>query len=1099
MNLKSIATVAMLLIGSFAWAEEPLWLRYTAISPDGATIAFTYKGDIFTVPTAGGVAKQLTSNPAYDYQPVWAPNGKSIAFASNRFGSFDIFTIAAEGGNPTRLTFHSRNETPTCFSPDGKTILFTGQIADTPSNIQFPSGALTELYSVPISGGRYTQILTTPAELAQYSSDGSKIIYQDAKGYENAWRKHHTSSVARDIWVYDIKTGKHTKITSFNGEDRNPIFTSTTNQYYFLSERPGSFNVFEGSTTNTNEAKQLSFHSKNPVRFLTASNNGMLCYSYNGEIYTLRPGAEPAKVQVTIHADQLEQPVKYEDITSGATEMAVTKSGKEVAFIIRGDVYVTSSEYGTTKQITNTPEQERSVSFSPNGKTLLYAGERNGSWNLYKTTIVNKEEPLFAVATLLKEEPVLESDQETFQPSFSPDGKEVAFLENRTTLRVINLETKAVRTILDGKYNYSYSDGDQYYEWSPDGKWFLVKYFESGRWTSTDAGLVPADGSGKLVNLTHSGYSDANPQWAMGGKAMIWYSDRSGLRSHGSWGSQEDVYAMFFTPEAMEEFMLSKEDYELLKEKKKKDKEEKEKAEKAEKEKVKDKKDKSGKKDAKEEKTDEKKPDFEPVVIQLDGLDERVKRLTINSADISDALLSPEGDKLYYLARFEGGFDLWVNNFRENETKLVTKIKGRNSNLTMDKEGKNLFFLSNGKIQKVEISSGKITPVNFKAPQALKPAEERAYLFEHAWRQVREKFYDPNIHGVDWVYYKENYKQFLPHINNNFDFAEMLSELLGELNASHTGSGYRYSPENGESTASLGAFFDMNYKGDGLKIAEVIEKGPLWLAKEKVTAGTIIEKIDGLPIKAGEDFFKLLNRKVDDKILLSLFNPTTGKRWEEKVKAISTGTENELLYSRWVKSREAAVEKLSGGRLGYVHVKGMDSQSFRVVYSNIFGKYNEKEALIVDTRFNGGGWLHDDLATLLSGRKYATFEPRGQYIGQESINKWCKPSAVIISEGNYSDAHGFPFAYKALGIGKLIGMPVAGTMTAVWWETLQDPTLYFGIPQMGVKDRSGQYLENRQLEPDVLVPNLPEDMANGIDSQLKAAVDELLKELDSKK
>ncbi len=1096
MNIKAITTLVLLVLCSQVKAEEPRWMRYPAISPDGTTIAFTYKGDIFTIPTTGGVAKQITTNPAYDFQPVWSPNGKTIAFSSNRFGSFDIFVMAANGGTPTRLTFLSKNETPTCFAPDGNSVLFTGQIADSPSNVQFPSGALSELYSVPISGGRYTQILTTPAELAHYSKDGSKIIYQDLKGYENAWRKHHTSSVARDIWIYDIKTQKHTKVTDFNGEDRNPILTSTPNKYYYLSERAGSFNVFEGNWAATSEPKQLSFHTKNPVRFLSVANDETLCYGYNGDIYTLKPGGQPTKISVILHTDQVEPPVEYADISSEATEMAVAKSGKEVALVVRGDIYVTSSDYSTTRRITNTPEQERSVSFSPDGRTLLYAGERNNSWNLYKTTIINKDEPLFAVSTLLKEEPVLESDQETFQPQFSLDGKEVAFLENRTTLRVINLENKAVRTILDGKYNYSYSDGDQYYEWSPDGKWFLVKYFESGRWTSTDAGLVPADGSGKIVNLTHSGYSDANPQWAMGGKAMIWFSDRAGLRSHGSWGSQEDVYAMFFTLEAMEEFNLSKEDYALLKEKKKTDKEEKEKAEKAEKDKTKAKKGKSKKDEAKPE---VKKPEFEPIVIQFDGLDERVKRLTINSADISGALLAPDGDKLYYLARFEGGFDLWVNDFRENETKLVAKIKGNNSNLTMDKEGKNLFFLSSGKIQKVEISSGKITPTSFKAQQELKPAEERAYLFEHVWRQLKDKFYDPNLHGVDWVYYKDNYKQFLPHINNNFDFAEMLSELLGELNASHTGSGYRFTPENGEPTASLGAFFDMNYTGDGLKVAEVIEQGPLSLTKEKVTPGTIIEKIDGNVIKAGDDFYKLLNRKVGTNILISLMNPTTGKRWEEKVKSISNGAENELLYKRWVKSREAAVEKLSGGRLGYVHVKGMDSQSFRTIYSNIFGKYNDKEALIVDTRFNGGGWLHDDLATLLSGRKYATFEPRGQYVGQESTNKWCKPSVVIMSEGNYSDAHGFPFTYNALGIGKLIGMPVAGTMTAVWWETLQDPTLYFGIPEMGVKDLNGQYLENKELKPDVLMPNLPEEMSNGIDSQLKAAVDELLKELDSKK
>jgi Periplasmic protease len=1073
-------------------AEGPLWMRYPAISPDGKTIAFTFKGDIYTVATTGGVAKQLTTNPAYDFMPVWSPDGKQITFSSDRNSNLDIYIMPAEGGAPTRLTFHSRSEYPSCFSPDGKNILFTSQIEDSKDNAQFPTSTLTELYSVPSNGGRIVQVLTTPAENAHYNSGGTKIIYQDVKGYENKWRKHHTSSVTRDIWIYNTKTGKNEKITNFIGEDRDPLFSKNGNTFFYLSEKNGSFNVFQSSLSGDSEAKQLSFHTSNPVRFLSCSNNDMLCYDYNGEIYTLVAGAEPQKINITINTDKIEPAVEYSNLSSHATELAVSPSGKEVALVIRGDIYVTSVDYATTKRITNTPEQERSVSFSPDGRTLLYAGERNNSWNIYKTTIVNKDEPLFAVSTLLKEEPVLESVEETFQPEYSPDGKEVAFLENRTTLRVINLETKKVRTILDGKYNYSYSDGDQYYDWSPDGKWFLVKYFETGRWNSPDAGLVASDGSQKLTNLTHSGYSDESPKWVLGGKAMIWFSDREGLRSHGSWGSQNDVYIMFFSQQAMDEFKLTKEEYELFKEKTKKEKEEKEKANK-DKEKT-----KKGDKDSKSKIADSKKPDFEPVIIEFSGLDNRIQRLTINSADISDAVLSPDGDKLYYLARFEDGFDLWVNNLREDETKLLAKIEGHNSNLTIDKEGKTLFFLSNRTINKVEIASGKVTPIAFRAEQELKPSEERTYLFEHIWRQVKDKFYDPNLHGVDWQAKKDNYQRFLPFINNNYDFSEMVSEMLGELNGSHTGCMYRPSIENAESTSSLGAFFDQSYTGDGLKVAEIMEEGPLTSANSKIKPGVIIEKIDGNWIKSGEDYFALLNRKAGDNTLLSLFNPADGTRWEEKVKPISLQQENELLYNRWVKQRAADVDRLSNGRLGYVHVKGMDSESFRKVYSEIFGKFNSKEALIVDTRFNGGGWLHDDLATLLNGKHYVDFVPRGQYIGSEPINKWYKPSVVLVSEGNYSDAHGFPFTYKTLNIGKLIGMPVPGTMTAVWWETLQDPSLVFGIPQMGLKDMNGNYLENHELEPDVVVPNLPDVVALGVDSQLKAAVDELLKELDKK-
>ncbi len=1064
-----------------------LWLRYPAISPDGKTIVFNYKGDLYKVDTKGGTAIILTTNPAYDFMPVWSPDGKTIAFASNRFGNFDVFTIPIEGGIPTRLTFHSNNEYPSAFSLDGKNIIFSAQIQDNSKNIQFPDNILSELYSVSTTGGRVNQILTTPAEDANFSTNGKLIVYQDRKGYEDPWRKHHKSAVTRDIWVYNTETGKHEKITSFNGEDRNPVFSIDSKSIFYLTEQWGSFNIAIINTEQGGEPTQISFFDKHPVRFLTKSNNDLLCYQYNGELYTQRIGGQPQKVNINILSDQTETTLSYETRTKGATEMSVSPDGKEIAFILRGDVFVTSTDYGTTKRITKTAEQERSVSFSPDGKKLLYASERNGSWKIYQTSILSKDEPNFSLSTLLKEDPIVESSDETFQPAYSPDGKEVAFLKERTTLCVINLESKQIRTILDGKYNYSYSDGDQWYQWSPDGKWFLACFNEYPSWPDTEVGLINADGSGKFYNLTKSGYADNSPKWMMNGKSVIWFNDKMGMRSHGSWGSEFDIYGMFLTQEAFDEFNLTKQEWELLKEKRKKEKEEKEKAEKE--------------KDSKDKKTNDEKKEkvAETLKFELDNLEDRKVRLTINSSNISDAILVPDGDKLYYLSKFEKGFDLWVRNIKDNETKLLLKIDGLAGNLQMDKDGKNLFFLSNGSLMKVEISSNKLSNINFKAEFDINYPAERTYLFEHIWRQISKKFYDPNLHSVDWKFYKTEYSRFLPDINNNFDFSEMVSEMLGELNGSHTGCSYYSNPDNADQTASLGVFYDNTYRGNGVKIAEVIEKSPLIKAKSKIKAGTIIENIDGVEIIADKDFYSLLNRKAGKQVLLNLLNLGTGEKWAETVKAISLADENELLYQRWVKTRKIEAEKLSNGRIGYIHVRGMDSESFREVYSELLGRDINKEAIIIDTRFNGGGWLHDDLATLLSGKRYADFVPRGQYIGSEPISKWSKPSIVLVSEGNYSDAHAFPFTYKALNIGKLVGMPVPGTMTAVWWERQQDPSLIFGIPQIGIKDMNGNYLENHQTEPDIKVIITPEDAANGNDTQLNAAVEELIRQLDSQK
>jgi len=1083
--LTLLGIFSVLIIAS----NNPLWLRYPVISPDGQTIAFSYKDDIYKVPATGGLAVALTSNKAYDYLPIWSPDGKFIAFASDRYGNFDIFIISKDGGDPKRLTYHSANQVPNSFTPDGKYILFSATIKDSHKNVQFPSGILTELYRIPINGGRVEQLLTTPAEEAKYDTSGKYLVYHDRKGYENVWRKHHTSSVSRDIWVYNTDSGKHDKMTQFEGEDRSPSFSQDNKKIYYLSEQFGSFNVCVFQITEPEEVTQLTFFKNHPVRFLSVADDDTICFSYDGKIYVKHPDSTPSKVNITVFVDSKENPVEFLKITSGATEMDVSPNEKEVVFVVRGDVFVTAIDYPTTKQVTNTPEQERSVSFSPDGKAILYASERGGSWNLYQTKLVNEDDITFTNSTLLKEEALLEIPEETFQPAYSPDGKEVAYLYERTTLKVINLESKESRTILPTGTNYSYADGDQWYQWSPDSKWFLVHFLSDGRW-SYEAGLVSADGDRKLINLTKSGYEDHHPKWMMNGQMMIWASDRFGMRSHGGFGSENDVFGMFFTKDAYDKFRLSEEEFKLLKEieKKKKEKEKTE-ADKKKKE--------AGKESEKKPEKKEKKK-VKPLEIDLKHIEDRKARLTIHSSNLADAVMAKDGSKLYYLSRFEKGFDLWMHDFRKKETKLLVKLNGKRGRLKLDKKDKTLFIFAGGRFSKIELGKKKRKNIAYSAEFNLNKAEERAYMFEHIWRQAKKKFYDPKLHGIDWDFYKKEYAKFLPEINNNYDFAEMVSEMLGELNGSHTGSGHRPRFPNGDQTARLGVFFDTEYHGDGLKIVEIVDKSPLLKADSKIIPGVIIEKIDGKAIPADMNYYPLLNRKAGKNILLSLVNPEKEERWEETVKPISSRQENRLLYERWVESRRQETEKLSKGRLGYIHVRSMSGSSFRATFEELFGKYTNKEALIVDTRFNGGGNLVEELTTLLSGKKYLTNIPRGQYVGIKPSDRWTKPSIVIISESNYSDAHGFPYGYKTLGLGKLVGMPVPGTMTSVWWETLQDRTLYFGIPQVGKYDLQGKYLENQQLDPDYRVMNNYAMLALGRDQQLEKAVEVLLNHLDHK-
>lgn len=1090
MSKKLILTCALTAATAMAsMATTPLWMRYAQISPDGKEIVFAYKGDLYKVSSKGGQAVQLTSQPSYECNPVWSPDGKTIAFASDRKGNFDVYVMPAEGGQPKQLTFNSASEVPTTFTADGKGVVFGAAIQDPAASMSFPTSRQPELYSVPVDGGRAKQIIATPAEDVKFSPKGDFMLFHDQKGFEDALRKHHTSSVTRDIWRYDVASGKFTNLTNRAGEDRSPVLAPDGNTVYFLSERNGgSFNVWKFGLNNPQNATQVSTFTKNPVRFLSMANDGTLCYTQNGELYTQIDGGQPQKVQVTLYHDDSDQ-VTNLTMTSGASEAVPSPDGKQVAFIVRGDVFVTSVEYGTTKQVSNTPQAESDVCWGPDNRTLIYASERNGNWQLVKATIGRKDDPNFPNATTIKEEVVLPSSTvERYQPAYSPDGKEIAFVEDRSKLKVLNVASGAVREVTDGSMWFG-STGKFEYKWSPDGKWFALQIIGNGRDPYSDIGIVSAQG-GKVTNITGSAYISEQPRWTFDGNAITWLSNRYGMRSQASWGSQSDVLMAFVNEDAYDKYRLSKEDYELRKELDKKANADKPGAS----DKKKDKKDNKKKDDKK--KDEESKP--KTIDVQLDGICDRVVRVTPNSSDIASATFSKDGDNLYYLSAFEGGYDLWKMDLREHSTKLINKLNSRWAALEQDKDGKNIFVLGASKMGKLAVTGDKYTPISYKAQMKLNLADEREYELEHVHRQIAKKFYNLNMHGCDWDAVVANYKQFLPHISNNYDFANLLSEALGELNASHTGGRY-YPTSRSEATANLGLLFDQQYAGNGLKVDEVVEYGPFDRAKSQVRKGTVVEKINGTDITIENDYTTLLNGTGGKKTLVSLYNPATGKRWEEVVLPVTASEWNGILYKRWVKRCAQLVDSLSGGRLGYVHLQQMNDKSYREVYSQVLGKYNKRDGIVIDTRWNGGGRLHEDIEILFSGQKYFTQVVRGREACDMPSRRWNKPSIMVQCEANYSNAHGTPWVYKHQHLGKLVGKPVPGTMTSVSWETLQDPSMIFGIPIIGYELPDGSYLENSQLDPDIDVTNNPAELAKGRDAQLETAVKELLREIDAKK
>ena len=1067
--MRSYLTIFLTLFLSFtAIAEEAKWLRYPSISPDGKEVAFSYKGDIYVVSSDGGQARQITSNKAYDYSPIWAPDGKTIAFASDRYGNFDIYTVSVKGGVPKRVTTHSAKDTPWTFTQDGKNIIFTSLIQDPSTSAVFPKGSMTELYSIPVEGGRPVQLLATPAEEVSFIGKGNDFIYQDCKGGENIWRKHHTSSITRDLWKF--QDGKHVKLTDFNGEDRSPRVAEDGNTVYYLSEREGSFNVYSFQLNNPGSVTKITNHKTHPVRFLSLSKNGVLCYGYDGDIY-VKNGNNSKKLSITVESDFSDNGLAKVDVRGGS-DNAVSADGKQIAFINRGEVFVVSTEYKTVKRITETPEAEADVVFSPDGKKIAYASEREGIWNIYTAEFTRKEDINFPNATSIVEKPLFKNNKvDRRAPSFSPDGKELAYIEDRDKLMVMNIESGKTRQITDG--NSCFSTGGVFdYSWSPDGKWFTLSYCARNHYPYNDIGIVSAKGGEDIVNLTESGYTDHSPQWVLDGNAILFKSERYGMRNHASWGTLEDAMIVFLNRKAFEDFNMSEEELELMKAIEKLDSEAKS-------------------EDKKEDK--DKKKKIEDIVVELNNIEDRIVRLTPSSSNLGSIALSKDGKHLYYQASYESGMTLWKYDIKKGTPSKISSARGAMKwNSKQD-----VLYILGSSFSKLKKDSKSIEPISVSAEMLIDLAAEREYMFNHVYRQEKERFYNKGMHGVDWESLTKDYRKFLPYINNNYDFAELLSEYLGELNVSHTGSGYRaLQGFDKVITANLGVFFDLTWEGDGLKVAEIVDMGPFDKSTSKLEAGDIITAINGVKILKNEDYFPLLDRKAGKRTLVSI-KKASGEEVEMVTIPISQSKFNELLYKRWVKNNAAKVTELSGGRLGYVHIEGMNDKSFRTVYSDILGRYNHCEGIVIDTRFNGGGRLHEDIEVLFSGQKYLTQEIRGKDACDMPSRRYNKPSIMLMGEANYSNAHGTPWVYKYKNMGLLVGKPVPGTMTSVSWETLQDPTLYFGIPVVGYRKADGGYLENDQLNPDIDVENTKELVVTGRDEQLEAAVKALLKQLDN--
>ena len=1066
-----------LMSSGFAFAaSSDSWHRDTAISPDGAVILFTHRGDIYQVSATGGVAVPLTSSESVEAHPVWSPDGNWIAFTSDRHGNLDVFVMPSAGGTEKRLTFHSSNDSVSGFSSDGQRVLFSSARYDKLNAAVDPHRSQPELYEVALNGGTPTRITTLFVRQARWSTDGSSLLFADDKR-EAFHRKHDDSPFERNIWRMTASDSRFEQLTTNRWNDHTPAWDEAGNGFYFISERSGTLNVwhqdFEGGEDS---ARQITSHDTHPVRDLSVSDRGDITYNFHGQVYFGSAGNLPAPVDVSILTRKAPAGPQRISANEKISEFVVSPDGKEIAYVTRGNVFVTALEFETTRQITFTPGEERSLAFTSDGRRLLYASERMDQWKIYESALVDDTETHFFLATRIKESLLVtgaerdvpnSSHVAATHPLPSPDGKLIAYLSDWSEIRVFDRKKQQSVSVVDADLNYSMGNNDIGYTWSPDSQWLAVDIQQNGRLFFPNIAVVPADGSTPPANLTRSGYSDAGPDWHSSGGIITWQTGRFGPREHGGHGTQYDVYAQFLTQDAWDEFRRTKEEVAL----------------------------------SEPEEEDEKKEDdksSEPVIVKVDlaRAADRQARLTIHSSDLAGFALNKDGSVLYYLSSFEEGYDLWSHDFREEKTSRLVAIGANRASLELLADDSAAVVLADGKLMNIPLKGDEpaAEPVAVSATQDQDAEAERLAMLHHVWQTTHDRIYEPDVLAeARWDEMYLAYAAKVPGVGNNRDFSELVDELVGELNVSHAAARYRGTA--GDVTAAMGAILDhQNTDKDGITIAHVLTQGPLAEASDRASAGNRIVAVNDRRLTNGTNYYELLANRADQRTRVTLVD--NKGEFDVILRPGTTAAETAWLQEQWIESRHALVEKLSAGRLGYVYIPEMSDDSYRRVYSDVFGRHFDKEAIVIDVRDNNGGDLVDWLVQLFSGTQYMTNIPNGRVAQGEPITEWVKPSIALTNQGAYSDGHCFVAAWKNLGVSTLVGTPVAGTCTYAGWESLTSGDVRAGTPRLGIKDPGGDWLERKTTYPDVQVDIDPQSIEAGRDNQLERAVEVLLQELD---
>lgn len=1066
--LGAVSAVALgASIASAAWAADVLpSLAEPALSPDGAEIVFASGGDLWTVPAAGGQARLLVTHEATESRPLYSPDGKSLAFVSTRSGLANIYVLTLATGEVRRLTYSDSAETLDGWSRDGQWIYFTSGVNDVARQ--------GDVFRVAASGG-------TPLEVSRErflnefsgapSPDGRSIALV-ARGMSNVqwWRNGHSHIDESEVWLKPINGGAYQKLLTGGAKRAWPMWSPDGKALWFMSDQSGSENLWRLPLGGT--PQQVTRFTDGRLLWPTIGYDGRtIVFERDFTIWSLDTATGKAtRVPITLRGAPAAVGETHKTETS-FDSLTLSPDGKKAAIIARGELFaISTKDGGAAQRVTRTPIVERDPVWSSDSKRLIYVSERDRAANLYAYDFATGQEMALTTGAARSTAPV-----------WSPDGRVLAYLRDGKQVRAMTFDASGKvasdRVLFEGALG---GFDDTPLTWSPDSKW--LAFTVTDRKAFENVHVVSLDG-GAARPLTFLGNGNVGKvAWSPDGKYIL---VDTGQRSEDAKILRVDLLPN--VPKYREDAFRD-----LFKPTDAPDKPAEPKAEPS--------KNDAGPKSVTEAKPAPPKKKVEPVRIVFEGLRERATFLPLGM-DVATPVISPDGKTLVFRARQAGQTNFYTYNLDELAREpavpvQLTSTRRPKGDIAFTPDSKEVWFLEGGSLVTTPVDQPKPRPLAVSAELDIDFDVEKTVVFEQAWGVLNRGFYDPKFHGANWDQLRQRWAPYIAGARTGDELRRNINLLIGELNASHTGISKQPDPSVPiVRAANLGLRFDREaYEaGKGLVVREVIALGPAAL-EGSIKPGETLAAVNGETLSPGVNLDKLLRGQTGKRTVLNIAS-ADGKTRDAVVRPVATATATGLLYRQWVNDRRAYVERVSGGKLGYVHIADMSDGSLAQLYIDLDAQNQGKQGVVIDVRNNNGGYVNGHALDVFSRRNYLMMTPRDRFpvpsrqnLGQRALGL---PTVLVTNESSLSDAEDFTEGYRALGLGKVVGKPTAGWIIFTGARQLIDGSSV-RLPFVRIEDLRGQNMElnPRPVDLDVERP-LGETLA-GADAQLDAAVKVLL-------